>query len=754
MLRLGQGAALVALVLFAVQLGGFRSYVRSALSPAERVEGLPANASADTSASPIAAARAAPAEGSPALPTLDVGALSDAEVAARFANASFIRKESAAFARRCGRYSQEWEKLTRSQTFTRLDRVLVIDVSRPKWNGLGNSMDRWLNLLRLGHAHGRATFLRMDPCSPPLPPHSGETDPRPPPARAPACKFDLGAHFEAEAGWSWRWDVSAAARVRAAMARGAPEPSAAGGGAHALWPAAVMRYTCLRQSWTCLNGSLLDAASGSALVPWMGELEGGLWGPKLFALFGEADTAARREGERRAAARGGGAQAAALLRPASVVVLELTNEQTSLQLAANHESVRAAGSLYRGGGWGMCERHSLTRPRMPIQRALLPALAALEGADVAVAMHVRTGYADWQRFDPEAIARGQRNAAAGADGGAGGLPRAYAPASHGAHWAEVERLLLDCSEASASSPAGSPAASPFCFRYHMGPPPFIEGRSVDATDAARCALPYAQPKAALQPPAAALAAARRVMAALPAIDSLPARRGPLAASVACAAMFGRRLLGGLEGWMVERLSGKGYRPLPANASGADVTDAEARAHAALDAAVSDAANDARWRLLVLGDAPAVHAVLLRAPYLRGRAVSLEFDRGAGRLGHTVYAASCSSARGPRARRARLRRRRLGERGGACVQGADPGGAWSRSIADLYLGGLGSAMVRLLFSTYPSAVLMRSVLLGGSTSFYADYGRSSHRDRPPLNLTALAVLGAVGPYDGEDGGEGR
>ena len=46
----------------------------------------------------------------------------------------------------------------RAELHARLDRVLVIDARFP-WNGVGNSLVRWLTLLRVGLASGRATFL-------------------------------------------------------------------------------------------------------------------------------------------------------------------------------------------------------------------------------------------------------------------------------------------------------------------------------------------------------------------------------------------------------------------------------------------------------------------------------------------------------------------------------------------------------------------------------------------------------------------
>ena len=60
---------------------------------------------------------------------------------------------------------------------TRLDRVIVFDV-RFRWWGLGNNLVRWLGLLRLGLATGRATFLWFDGGQP------GHEQ-----------YFDIGAHF-------------------------------------------------------------------------------------------------------------------------------------------------------------------------------------------------------------------------------------------------------------------------------------------------------------------------------------------------------------------------------------------------------------------------------------------------------------------------------------------------------------------------------------------------------------------------------
>lgn len=693
--------------------------------------------------------------------------LSPADVLREFAASSFIQKEARAYEQRCAATRTEWRALRTSAAFVSLRRVLVIDVSTLGWNGLGNSLERWLNLFRLGHAHGRATFLRMDPCSPPLPSASGAEAAAAVNASTVTCKFDLGAHFEADGGWSWRWDQGAARRVQAALqpeggeARGGGQQGGVkeGGAGHGV--VRRLRYCCARVTWACQLGVLSELGSLGRAEPTAGPAGAGA------GAAAAADAAASERPIGAPLAESAGAVATLLFQlfdeadalaasraVASVVVLEITREQTSLQQELSQPAVRQRHPLYARGGFGLCERHALTRPTPALQRALLPALRALEGGELAVALHVRTGYADWQKYAPPP----------GADG-AGAW--AYAPPSHAAHWAELERLLRDCREASGGAPALPRPASeyaaylkaarrllpPFCFLYMMGDKPFILGRAVDATDAARCALGGMTVRASVEPPAAALAAARAVMQQLPAADGPAGARGPLAAAVACAAMHARRQLRPLGAHAEHFVNARRFdRARPA---AQPLGEEELRARAALDAAIADdappanrsgggagagAGVDARWRLIVLGDAPALHALLRAAPYLRGRAVTLAAtDGSADDIGHTAFRPRCTRLRG--------RRRTLG--GERCTR-ADPLGTWTRSVADLYLGGLASAMVRLLFSSYPGAVMLRSVLVDGrQTEFYADYHpRSAHRDVPPCNTTAFAVLRAAGPYRGD------
>ena len=83
----------------------------------------------------------------------------------------------------------------RSALDVALERVVIFDI-RFDWNGIGNSLPRWLALLRVGLAAGRASYLWM----------STEDE-----------RFDLGEYFESTAvDWSWRRQQK---RVTSAFAR-------------------------------------------------------------------------------------------------------------------------------------------------------------------------------------------------------------------------------------------------------------------------------------------------------------------------------------------------------------------------------------------------------------------------------------------------------------------------------------------------------------------------------------------------------
>jgi len=85
-----------------------------------------------------------------------------------------------------------------------------------------------------------------------------------------------------------------------------------------------------------------------------------------------------------------------------------------------------------------------------------------------------------------------------------------------------------------------------------------------------------------------------------------------------------------------------------------------------------------------------------------------------------------------------------QRAAACAQSVhDPGGAWLRSVADLYLGGLADGFVSALFSSFVGQVIARSLRCCAPHArrhFGAMYDRGhSHRDRPMRNISFLQAL---------------
>ena len=80
---------------------------------------------------------------------------------AAFTDSRHVKAEEAIYASSC-KCSQLVEA-HRAALHASLERVLVIDI-RFRWNGLGNSLERWERLLRVGLAAGRATFLQMTQC--------------------------------------------------------------------------------------------------------------------------------------------------------------------------------------------------------------------------------------------------------------------------------------------------------------------------------------------------------------------------------------------------------------------------------------------------------------------------------------------------------------------------------------------------------------------------------------------------------------
>ena len=133
--------------------------------------------------------------------------------APQFASSPLIQRELSIFNQRCHCTSRIEQR--RAALHASLARVLIFDI-RFLWWGLGKSLGRWLNLLRIGLATGRATFLLMD-ADPVATSHNsrrGKQRTKSRPRQAPL--LDLGKYYRA-VGAEWRWDARAEARVRAAQ---------------------------------------------------------------------------------------------------------------------------------------------------------------------------------------------------------------------------------------------------------------------------------------------------------------------------------------------------------------------------------------------------------------------------------------------------------------------------------------------------------------------------------------------------------
>ena len=179
-----------------------------------------------------------------------------------FAAHPLIQREASRYAKDCA--CTHRIEAGRAALHRSLEKVLVIDMRMP-WNGIGNSLTRWLAVLRVGTASGRATFLWFSDRSPSAVAAGAKTIP---PELAAAGRlhgrrlrrfnaknwargtnmyrpdgFDLGDYFVA-VGADYRWSRAAYRRVAAAMAaRNISSPT-------------LINYVCLRHTWACMNPML------------------------------------------------------------------------------------------------------------------------------------------------------------------------------------------------------------------------------------------------------------------------------------------------------------------------------------------------------------------------------------------------------------------------------------------------------------------------------------------------------------------
>ena len=178
-----------------------------------------------------------------------------------FSALKHVRRQEAAFERECSCTRRIMHRY--AQRHRSMKRIVLLDGSRFRWEGLGNSATRWMGLLRWGHATGRAAFLKI----------SGECahHERKAPARSssPACHLDPGSYFTGWGGVDWQWRGRRGAAMRRTMeARGIAET--------------VLVYTCephYRRANGCTrptlrfgNGSSVTLTEPDELLAWFQQL--------------------------------------------------------------------------------------------------------------------------------------------------------------------------------------------------------------------------------------------------------------------------------------------------------------------------------------------------------------------------------------------------------------------------------------------------------------------------------------------------
>ena len=543
---------------------------------------------------------------------------------AAFWSAAVTRRQYAAFDAECACTKAMHAEY--AQRHSSLQRVLLIDGSGFRWEGLGNSGVRWMGLLRYGYATGRATFLKL----------ARECNPR----GEGACRLDVGEYFTGWGGVDWHWGSQAAA-VRRTLAAQKVRPL-------------VVEYGCeRRRAPGCAlarlrlhNGSTLLLSEPAELVGWL-RSEPRRW---IRLVLAQQDSL---EGS--------------YSKPEAL--------RTTLPLRACPAGAKPAPPDFRTRELALkCETFAFMQPRRPLRAALAPLLGRLEPFETIVGVHLRTGYADWAYRNDESYF------------GAVGAPKPAPPAEARApalrtldeHWRALDRYFDDCG-------GGQPGP---CFNW-LSP---RRGRAPRRADALRCGderRPASRRRAAQPAASPGLA------------ESLDAPRGFLSALLLCA----MRVAGSLSA-----------------------------SHAgALAAAAPPRGGERRpWGLLVLSDSPALPSLAANLPALRGRVVS---TAGAGQLGHSSFARSCSSR--------------------GCSRGKDPGGAWTRSLVDFYLAGAADGFVKGLFTSFLYSTMRRNLLCcepGAFVQWMAWYNLSrSHRDVPMTDRGFMAALGTAWGGEGEGGG---
>lgn len=864
-----------------------------------------------------------------------------------FTQHPLILREAAEYQSKC-QCTQKIEA-GRAELHRTLESVLVFDM-RMSWNGIGNSLTRWLAVLRLGTAAGRATFLWFSDrglrthLEQPLVQQPGRRLGRAPPRfdkwRMPhrvtrTTGFDLGDYFMAMDA-DYRWSRVQYRRVAAAMAariqRTRNGSAAADGSSRPL----LVTYRCLHHTWACMQpmlefGLLAPSPSGdpsaldggflhppqrvncthemekdgfmvswlaSRTEPWIvlrlneqtalepsgpaaGAVLSGAWQAPSYFQSLSALAPGSRGGKGGKGGGGGSGQPKGLffegrryLTHACGACLshragdgplctkdthgsrsgfrpsdrpkdprELVKWLAAAQ-PAHARGMRVLRRYRRGprtfGFATACEAYAVLRPRRWLQRAMLPTLQRLSAAmgdGPLIAVHLRSGFADWQWYSNthkpislEALAPAAGATATSARGRGRGRGAAAQVAQRAANeqWraASSAKRLEYAEHCTLSLLRRSPCDSVFllserrsslCHLFatfpmdhlshpdaldlpsrHCFPVRVFESMLHDCTevseadrpcfnwrtphglkspylfDAHTCArsrlsrlahllggpTPSADEHTARRYRTLQLHPTHRALAGLIDTTGLPF---PESSSTSYAASAkGSATAGGGKVWRSPHSSCVPINPqgtclwsmpMPGNGTLAAVLEcahrfARAVAHdgslqartmmhrgardgfvvsssAAASSPPSKAPTrnmDDPWGVLVLGDAPGFGSLVYSLPALAGRVVHTN-DQGA--VAHTTFTGSCPPD------------------SAACLARGtvDPNAGWTRAMIDYYVGGLPDAFVSSLFSSFPGAVLRRSlVCCKERMHFGAMYSQQrSHRDKPMRNVDFLRAM---------------
>lgn len=661
--------------------------------------------------------------------------------------------------------------------FSKLDRVLVFDL-RFRWWGLGNNLIRWLGLIRIGLATGRATFLWFE---------GGQ--------KGSERFFDLGEYFVAQ-GFDWSWTPSVEQRVRERMSsfnESSPtylyhrclksgliceRHELSWQALHAPKPTA-RRHTAASTPIERVEGTEADERNGSVLrlltthaARWLvvrprriGAMTAfqPSGAPAAAVLSGQAGAgwSAYRDAQGLDGWQGTCWDAANATRRtrdtfAPATMMELPRSAAEAMAATEPVGGRALRSRISL----RCEAFAALRPRAHLQEQIAPIVWRLEALRKSTGsmtgVHLRTGYPDWVALSYDANARATRP-----EWRAAALRVRERALSHEEHWRELEGYFEQC-----APPPGPLSLSPRPLPVHSSAqrPSPEQGGAV----AIRPCYLWTYPQLAAAP---TVADALRVCgptashwrgACVRSQGCRPPSRSPSPAAATIGVDDASHAIISLQ--------------LPSNGTLSAAAVCAARLRGGRAPAVGHAA------LLVLGDAPGVVSLLQQHPTL-----SVASTSSGGRLAHTQFDRACDGGRRLMAQlpsrrrhegrsRASPMRTRLDPPGGApmdataargaavtCTSGrSDPEGGWTRTAVDFYVGGLVDAFLSVLDTTFvDGAVLLRSLSCCARHARVhfsaASSSKASNRDRPMAHTGFLSALmrdgtASVTQHTGVDGSE--